>query len=162
MHQLLYVSQAALDIPASDLDDILTKGRANNRALGLSGILIHVDGGFLQIVEGARDAVMRMYGRIAEDRRHSHPRVLVDRAIAARAFPEWCLGYEHLRGAKDEMAGMFGIVREAVAGHLSPGAGSVVATMLATFYRLEMGVHLPVAPQRAIRPYSDSLEALAG
>ena len=83
MHQLLYVSQAARNIPASDLDDILAVGRANNLARDLSGILVHVDGGFLQILEGERDAVMAKYGRIAEDQRHSHPRVLVDRAITA-------------------------------------------------------------------------------
>ena len=160
MHQLLYVSQATRNIPASDLDDILAVGRANNLARDLSGILVHVDSGFLQILEGQRDAVMQMYGRIAEDPRHSHPRVLVDRTVAARSFSGWSLGYEHLKGAKDEMAGMFGIVREAIAGHLSPGAGRVVATMLETFYRLEMDVHLPRAAQRAPGPYCDSLEML--
>ena len=159
MHQLLYVSQAARNIPASDLDDRLVVGRANNLARDLSGILVHVDGGFLQILEGQRDSVMSMYGRIAEDQRHCHPRVLVDRAVAARSFPGWSLGYEHLKGAKDEMAGMFGIVREAIAGHLSPGAGRVVATMLETFYRLEMDIHLPPSAQRAL-PYCDSLEML--
>ena len=160
MHQLLYVSQAARDIPASDLDDILAAGRANNLAHGLSGILIHIDGGFLQILEGERDVVMQVYGRIAEDRRHAHPRVLVDRSVPHRSFPDWSLGYEHLKGARDEMAGMFGIVREAIAGHLSPGAGRVIATMLETFYRLEMDAHLPFAPEAGFRPYSDSLETL--
>ena len=158
MHQLLYVSHAALDIPASDLDEILATGRANNLARELSGILVHIDGGFLHILEGERERVMEMYARIAQDPRHSHPRVLVDRTIAQRAFPDWSLGYEHLKGAKDEMAGMFGIVREAIAGHLSPGAGRVVATMLETFYRLEMSVHLPA--KEMARPYCDSLEML--
>jgi len=161
MHQLLYVSQAARDIPASDLDDILVAARANNPARGLSGMLIHIDGGFLQVLEGERDQVMQMYGRIAEDPRHTHPRVLVDRAVAARSFPGWSLGYEHLKGARAEMAGMFGIVREAIAGHLSPGAGRVVATMLETFYRLEMDAHLPPAPARRPLSYCDSLEMLA-
>lgn len=162
MHQLLYVSHAAQDIPASDLDNILTLGRANNPALGLSGILIHVDGGFLQILEGARDTVMEMFGRIAKDPRHADPRVLVDRGIGCRAFPGWCLGFEHLKGAPGEMPGIFGIVREAVAGHLSPGAGRVVVTMLETFYRIEMGAPLASVPPRPVaRPYSDSLERLA-
>jgi len=161
MHQLLYVSSSAPNIPASDLDDILFTGRANNLARGLSGILVHIDGGFLQILEGSRDTLMEMYGRIAGDKRHSNPRVLVDRAIAARAFPDWSLGYEHLSGAKGEMSGMFGIVREAIAGHLSPGAGRVVATMLETFYRLEMDAHLPLAPKDLPRSYCDSLEMLA-
>jgi len=160
MHQLLYVSHAARNIPASDLDDILAAGRANNLTYGLSGILIHIDGGFLQILEGERDQVMRMYAKIAEDRRHAHPRVLVDRAVMQRSFPDWSLGYEHLKGARDEMAGMFGIVREAIAGHLSPGAGRVVATMLETFYRLEMDTHLPLAPEQQLQPYCDSLELL--
>ena len=159
MRQLLYVSNAARDIPASDLDDILTLARARNAQRGLSGILIHVDGGFLQILEGARETVMQVYGCIAQDKRHSYPRVLMDREIEVPAFAAWSMGYEHLTGAKDEMAGMFGIVREAVAGHLSPGAGRVVATMLETFYRLEMGAPLE-APRRMVRPYADSLEML--
>lgn len=159
MRQLLYVSNAARGIPASDLDDILTQARARNPERGLSGILIHVDGGFLQILEGARETVMQVYGRIAEDKRHSQPHVLVDRETDAPAFAAWSMGYEHLTGAKDEMAGMFGIVREAVAGHLSPGAGRVVATMLETFYRLEMGASLD-GPKSIIRPYRDSLEML--
>lgn len=155
MHQLLYVSHAAQDIPASDLDDILTVGRANNQARGISGILIHVDGGFLHILEGPREAVMQTYGHIAQDRRHFQPRVLVDRKIAARAFPEWSLGYEHLRGAKDEMPGMFGIVREAIAGHLSPGAGRVVASMLETFYRLEMASDFPLQNAVPLRRHAE-------
>ena len=159
MRQLLYVSNAARDIPASDLDDILTVARARNAERGLSGILIHVDGGFLQILEGARETVMQVYGCIAQDKRHSDPRVLVDREIEIPAFSAWSMGYEHLTGAKDEMAGMFGIVREATAGHLSPGAGRVVATMLETFYRLEMGTAL-AGPKNIIRPYRDSLEML--
>lgn len=159
MRQLLYVSTAARGIPASDLDDILTVARAHNAERGLSGILVHVDGGFLQILEGTREAVMQIYGRIAEDKRHSCPRVLVDRDIELPAFAAWSMGYEHLIGAKDELAGMFGIVREAIAGHLSPGAGRVVATMLETFYRLEMGAALG-GPKSIIRPYRDSLEML--
>lgn len=160
MYQLLYVSQATHDIPASDLDDILRAGRVNNPTRNLSGILIHIDGGFLQVLEGARENVMDMYGKIAGDPRHSHPRVLMDRTVAARAFADWSLGYEHLKGAKDEMAGMFGIVREAIAGHLSPGAGRVVATMLETYYRLEMAAHPPF-PGNAARAYCSSLERLA-
>jgi Sensors of blue-light using FAD len=158
MRQLLYVSNAARDIPASDLDDILTEARARNAGRGLSGILIHVDGGFLQILEGARETVMQVYGRIAQDKRHSHPHVLVDRETQVPAFAAWSMGYEHLTGAKDEMAGMFGIVREAIAGHLSPGAGRVVATMLETFYRLEMGAPFE-APKGIVRPSLEMLTA---
>jgi hypothetical protein len=158
MRQLLYVSNAVRDIPASDLDDILTEARAHNAERGLTGILIHVDGGFLQILEGARETVMHVYGRIAQDKRHSHPHVLVDRETQGPAFAAWSMGYEHLTGAKDEMAGMFGIVREAIAGHLSPGAGRVVATMLETFYRLEMDAPLE-APKGIARPSPEMLTA---
>jgi Sensors of blue-light using FAD len=138
MRQLLYVSNCARDIVASDLNAILETARRNNGALGITGLLIYIDGGFLQVLEGEDGPVGEIYARVCADKRHWNTRVLLDRE-APRAFGQWSMGFERLDGEDPETAGMFGVTREAIAGKLSPTAGKVVATMLETFYRVQTG-----------------------
>jgi hypothetical protein len=144
MRQLLYVSSTARDIAPADLDAILAASRANNALLDITGLLLHIDGGFLQILEGDELAVREVYHRISADRRHWNTHVLLDRELAVRAFAGWSMGFETPRADDPETAGMFGVTREAILGRLSPGAGKVVAVMLETFYRVQRG-DTPVA-----------------
>ncbi|HKQ10718.1 MAG TPA: BLUF domain-containing protein, partial [Rhizomicrobium sp.] len=65
MRQLLYVSNTALEIGLNDLDRILTTSRRNNAMMGITGLLLFIDGGFLQILEGEERAVRELYTRIA-------------------------------------------------------------------------------------------------
>ena len=136
MRQLLYVSNTNRDVPAAELGDILAAARRNNRALGVTGLLLNIDGGFLQILEGETQALDQLYTRIGDDRRHWNVQKLLDHE-APRAFHEWSMGFERLDGQDPQTAGMFGITRDAIAGRLSPGAGKVLATMLETFYRVQ-------------------------
>jgi hypothetical protein len=136
MHQLLYVSNTARDIAFSDLNTILMNARRRNEAQGITGLLLHIDGGFLQMLEGEEAALHALYSRIREDGRHWQVRLLLDRE-APSAFGHWSMGFEHLTGEDPETAGMFGVAREAISGKLSPTAGKVVATMLETFYRVQ-------------------------
>jgi len=48
-----------------DLDDILTASRRNNALMGISGLLLFIDGGFLQMLEGEERAVRELYTRVA-------------------------------------------------------------------------------------------------
>jgi hypothetical protein len=141
MRQLLYVSNTARDIAASDLNDIIEAARRNNEVLGITGLLLHIDGGFLQVLEGEERTLHQVYARIRADQRHWEARLLLDRE-APRAFGQWAMGFERLTGEDPETAGMFGVTREAIAGLLSPTAGKVVATLLETFYRMQTGDEL--------------------
>ncbi len=124
--------------PPGTLDGILQSARRNNQALGITGLLLYIDGGFLQVLEGEEEAVHRIYTRIRADNRHWETRLMLDRE-APRAFGDWSMGFEHLTGDDPETAGMFGVTREAIAGKLSPTAGRVVIIMLETFYRVQTG-----------------------
>ena len=42
--------------------------------MGITGLLLFIDGGFLQMLEGEERAVRELYTRIAADRRHLNPR----------------------------------------------------------------------------------------
>ena len=52
------------------LGDILAVSRANNVLLGITGFLIYIDGGFLQILEGDERAVRELFMHTCNDRRH--------------------------------------------------------------------------------------------
>ena len=137
MHQLLYVSSTAQQVSIGDLDDILTASRRNNEQMGVTGLLLSIDDGFLQILEGEERAVRALYARVANDPRHANVTVMLDREIPARAFPEWSMGFERPCMDDPETAGMFGVAREAINGRLSPGTGRIVAMMLQTFYAVQ-------------------------
>ena len=136
MRQLLYVSRTSAELTPAALDGILTASRANNAMLGITGLLLHIDGGFLQMLEGEERAVRELYARIAADRRHHDIRLLLDREHV-QAFPGWDMAFERPSRDEPETAGMFGVAHEAILGHLSPTAGRVVALMLQTFYRIQ-------------------------
>ena len=134
MRQLLYVSKTESDIALGELDDILTASRRNNALMGITGLLLFLDGGFLQILEGEERAVRELYTHVAGDSRHRNAHVMLDREIPCRAFPDWSMGFERPCMDDPETAGMFGVAREAIHGRLSPGTGRIVAMMLQTFY----------------------------
>jgi Sensors of blue-light using FAD len=148
MRQLLYVSHSFADICPVALDDILTASRRNNVLMGITGLLIFVDGGFLQVLEGDERPLRELYARIATDRRHRDPRLMLDREVPVRAFGEWNMGFERPGMEDPETAGMFGVARSAIHDRLSPGTGRIVAMMLETFYRVQQD-GLPLDLQRA-------------
>ncbi len=144
MRQLLYVSDAAPDLSGGELDTIVAASRRNNLLLNITGLLIYNGGGFLQLLEGEERAVRDTYVRIRAYNRHREPRQLLDRE-SPRVFIGWSMGFEHVKEADVETAGLYGVTREAMAGRLSPSAGTVVATMLETFYRVRRSDDLRLA-----------------
>jgi hypothetical protein len=134
MRQLLYVSNTQPDITLSALDDLLTASRRNNALMGITGLLLFIDGGFLQIMEGEERAIRELYARITNDPRHHNLRLMLDREVPVRAFPDWSMGFERPCMEDPETAG---VAREAIHGRLSPGTGRIVAMMLQTFYAVQ-------------------------
>lgn len=70
------------------LIDIIGVSDRNNRRDQITSAMLRHDGRFVQIMEGARVDLDRTLGRIRADRRHSHIRILSDRAVSERLFPD--------------------------------------------------------------------------
>jgi len=132
MRQLLYASNTSRNVSDAELDDILAASRRNNTAVAVTGILLYVEGGFMQVLEGGDVAVSAVYERIAKDKRHWNTQVLLDRQ-APRAFADWSMGFER---PKPGDAGIFSITRDAIARKLTPEAPREIMTLLTTFYRV--------------------------
>lgn len=96
MTQLLhciYASTAAAAFQESDIPALLTRARSANAEREITGMLLYIDGGFFQVLEGEAAAVDQVYGRILLDPRHSRITQIIREPIAARDFREWTMGF---------------------------------------------------------------------
>lgn len=88
---LTYTSLARLDLDASDLEAIHRTAREINALEGITGLLIFNGTHFLQIVEGASDAIGDLLERLRRDPRHGGIEVRDTRGIDERSFPDWSM-----------------------------------------------------------------------
>lgn len=90
--RLMYASRAAAGLQPEDLQAIVRVSRSANLAHGITGVLCHSEGIFLQVLEGGRGAVNRLYNRIVTDPRHHHVELLHYEEISERRFAAWAMG----------------------------------------------------------------------
>jgi hypothetical protein len=110
LHRLIYFSRARPETIA-EMDavfpEILRRAMQRNSDAGITGSLLACDGWFLQALEGPMMKVLRVFGRIRNDRRHEGITVIKAEPIETRAF------------ASSNMCGR----------HLSPGDDAIVSTL---------------------------------
>ena len=71
---------------------ILKASQRNNARVGVTGALCLANGIFLQLLEGDRAEVNRLYHRILSDPRHREPAELDFAEITSRRFTSWDMG----------------------------------------------------------------------
>ena len=90
--RLMYASRAVDAVDQDALVAILRKSKTNNPSCGVTGVLCYSGGIFLQVLEGGRGAVNRLYSRIVTDPRHSQVELLSYEEIGERRFAGWAMG----------------------------------------------------------------------
>jgi len=91
LKSLTYTSLARLDLQASDLEAIHRTAREVNALEGISGLLIFNGTHFLQIIEGAPDAIDELLDRLRRDPRHNGLEVRDEQQVERRSFPDWSM-----------------------------------------------------------------------
>ena len=92
--RLLYASRAARSIGSDLLEEILAESRAQNHEHGVTGVLCVCQVGdvFMQVLEGGREEVNRLYGNLLRDPRHRDVMLLDYGEISERRFVGWRMG----------------------------------------------------------------------
>lgn len=95
--RLMYASRAASgSVTPEELAAILKRSKAHNPGEGVTGVLCASGGTYLQVLEGGRDAVSRLYNRITADPRHRDVVLLSYEEIEERNFAVWSMGQVNL------------------------------------------------------------------
>lgn len=93
---LIYASCAARALAPQELGNILAASRRNNTRDDVTGMLLHSEGSFFQVLEGEADVVETVFARIDLDSRHVKTTCIIKEPIARRTFGEWTMGFAEL------------------------------------------------------------------
>ena len=94
MYQMVYTSKASEDILIDSerhISNILDKANKNNLDMSVTGLLIYNSGYFLQLLEGSKESVNKIYQKIAKDQRHSTIKVILKQEANSRIFESWAM-----------------------------------------------------------------------
>ena len=105
MIQLMYVSAASVVFNDEMLRKLLDGARTANTAIGVSGMLLHQNGSFLQVLEGESAVVDALFTKIRRDRRHKAVVMLARSEITGRNFTDWSMGFADVRGSATALVG---------------------------------------------------------
>lgn len=94
--RLLYASRAGDRLTPAEIDAILARSRAYNPGHGITGVLCYSGELFMQVLEGGRTEVNRLYADIVRDPRHRDIELLDYAEIPERRFAGWTMGHVNL------------------------------------------------------------------
>ncbi len=102
MYELIYVSSAIKKLSEEELNSLLVQSRQWNIAHSITGILLYIDGDFLQVLEGKKENINDLFEKIRRDKRHQGIIVVFEGNKVKRDFPDWAMNfrstsYEKLR-----------------------------------------------------------------
>ncbi|MDO8941351.1 MAG: BLUF domain-containing protein [Methylicorpusculum sp.] len=109
MIRLLYFSNAMPGLSDDQVRNILQSSRKNNPVIGVTGVLIYGGDMFMQVLEGPEQAVLRLYVKLLDDRRHSNSQIVQMSYAKERMFQNWSMGviktnplkFEHIKKLLD-------------------------------------------------------------
>ena len=92
-YQMIYSSQATAAMSIADLEAILVDARTGNERRKVTGVLVYVDGVFLQILEGDEQVLRSLMRSITSDSRHTGVKVFHEAEVDSPTFTSWRMAY---------------------------------------------------------------------
>lgn len=89
MYFLIYSSKADPNLDEHGIQKILETSERNNKERNITGLLIHYQDSFIQMLEGEKEDVQQLYETIQDDERHDSVMTLFEGYTEKRHFPAW-------------------------------------------------------------------------
>jgi hypothetical protein len=89
--RLIYVSKAVEPQSSTLIDSVLRKAHAWNTENDITGVLCEGQGVYLQVLEGERGKVTRLYSRISADPRHTDLELIHCECITEKRYGKWSM-----------------------------------------------------------------------
>lgn len=133
IHQLVYSSTATKDFWPDDLFQLIETARRKNALRGVTGMLLFLEGQFLQLLEGPEREVKSVFEIVKRDPRHEAIKLLLSEKVAERQFPDWTMGFERLDEAWNVPRAWVTILEEGLNSETLAAAPSKAKKLLLTF-----------------------------
>ena len=133
MYRLVYMSKAAHKMDDRELDQISTVARTNNAKIDVTGLLVYVGDTFFQVLEGPQPAVESVYNKVFEDDRHHRARILQQRVVTCRRFPDWTMGFCRLHETDENTEQFFELSRAGFESQIPEGASEDLVKLMHGF-----------------------------
>ncbi len=98
LYTLGYASTQTAPLGTAGLIELLNEARDFNQKHEITGLLLHRDDSFLQVIEGRKQDVLSLYELIQKDPRHERVETLFQDYISEREFADWQMGFIELGG----------------------------------------------------------------
>ena len=106
IYSLVYCSRASAGIDEAAVANIIRAAQRDNPRQGITGLLVFGSGIFFQWLEGSREQVMGLMGRLRNDTRHnSIVQLSESEEVRERLFPDWdmeLVGSEDIRDVLED------------------------------------------------------------
>ena len=102
LFHLGYVSTETGDMGTQGMIELMAEARRINTERDITGLLLHREKSFYQVLEGTEGEVRRTFASIEQDKRHTAVDVLFDGEIEEREFADWRMGFLNLDGVELE------------------------------------------------------------
>ncbi len=100
LEQVVYMSATSPNVGEDCLRDVLRESTANNPSSHVTGMLLYINGSFLQVLEGEAQTIAALYEKISRDPRHKSVAKISQCSIEEREFGKWSMGWARI-GAAD-------------------------------------------------------------
>lgn len=138
MYHLVYTSHATNPFGESDLVALLKECREFNVKNNITGMLLYIQGKFIQVLEGNREEVIPLYERISADPRHHRVSVIMEGESDGRIFKDWSMGFRRLTEQEAIHLGGFRDIDQFFARKRINEESNVLLVFLKLFYNKNM------------------------
>ena len=138
MYHLVYTSHAVQPLPEAELLKLLQQSRDRNKEFNISGILLYVQGKFIQALEGKEAFVEKIYASILKDTRHTRVTLVLEGNSPTRIFKGWSMGFKKL--SDEDFANISGFtdIDAFFNEHQVKENSNLLLVILKSFYRKNM------------------------
>jgi len=96
MNYIVYTSNSKDKLREKDLEQLLFQCQRNNSRNGITGLLLYIDGKFVQVLEGDKEKLEEVFKKIQLDHRHEKVNKLIEGESKKRNYSNWAMGYKSL------------------------------------------------------------------
>ena len=91
-----YMSHQSRVMTNEDMNKLLFQIREKNKRLAITGLLLLIQGKFVQYIEGDKSEIDNVYESIKTDPRHNELLLLDSGEIEERQFKDWSMSYKKI------------------------------------------------------------------